>query len=106
MPKPNPREVWVVDLGMVAKVRPALILSDYPDDDALALIVVVPHTTAVRRNRWEFSCPKPFLKEGVFHLQQIQPISLPRLVRRLGSLTEHEFEPLAARLRKFLNLDG
>lgn len=28
-----PGEVWRVDLGLAAKVRPALILSDYPADD-------------------------------------------------------------------------
>jgi mRNA interferase MazF len=105
MPKPSPRETWVVDLGMVAKVRPALVLSDYPDDDELALIVVIPHTTALRGSRWEFASPKPFLKEGAFHLQQVQPVSLPRLVRRLGFLEEDEFRKLAAQLRRLLNLD-
>jgi mRNA interferase MazF len=57
--------VWRVDLGLAAKVRPCLILSDYPADDELALIVVVPHTTAVRGNRWELSISKPFLESGV-----------------------------------------
>jgi len=33
----------VVDFGLAAKVRPALILSDFPKDDELALLVVV-HT--------------------------------------------------------------
>jgi mRNA interferase MazF len=60
--------VWRVDLGLAAKVRPCLILSDYPADDELALIVVVPHTTSVRGNRWEFPVRKTFLKPGVFHL--------------------------------------
>jgi mRNA-degrading endonuclease toxin of MazEF toxin-antitoxin module len=31
-------EVWMIDLGMVAKVRPCLLLTDYPADDELALI--------------------------------------------------------------------
>jgi len=62
MKKTLPGEIWRVDFGLAAKVRPALILSDYPADDELALLVVVPHTTAVRGNRWELSVPKPFLK--------------------------------------------
>jgi len=49
-----PGEIWRVDFGLAAKVRPALVLSDYPSDDELALLVVVPHTTAIRGNRWEF----------------------------------------------------
>lgn len=74
MPRTHPGEVWVVDLGLAAKVRPCVILSDYPELDELALIVVVPHTTAVRGNRWELVIPKPFLRAGAFHLQQIQAV--------------------------------
>jgi mRNA-degrading endonuclease toxin of MazEF toxin-antitoxin module len=46
MPSFKPGEVWQVDLGYTAKVRPCLLLSRYPADDELALVVVVPHTTA------------------------------------------------------------
>jgi mRNA-degrading endonuclease toxin of MazEF toxin-antitoxin module len=52
------------------------------------LLVVIPHTTAVRGNRWELPLPKPFLNNiGVFHLQQIQLISLGYFESRLGTLT-------------------
>jgi mRNA-degrading endonuclease toxin of MazEF toxin-antitoxin module len=64
MPQANPGEVWIVDLGLAAKVRPGLILSDYPEDNELSLVIIVPHTTAVRGNRWEVSIPKTFLKTG------------------------------------------
>ena len=40
--KTLPGEVWRVDFGMAAKVRPALVLSDWPADNELALLVVVP----------------------------------------------------------------
>lgn len=53
-------------LASPPKVRPALILSDYPADNELALLVVIPHTTALRGNRWELSIPKPFLKPAHF----------------------------------------
>ena len=52
MAKFKPGEVWQVDLGLAAKIRPCLILSDYPKDNELALVVVVPHTTALRGNLW------------------------------------------------------
>ncbi len=104
MARPGPGEVWLVDLGMAAKVRPCLILSDYPSPDELALIVIVPHTTAVRGNRWEFPLPKPFLQSGAFHLQQVQPVSLPRFERRLGFLTDAEFTEVRARLAALLHL--
>ena len=38
-------------------------------------MTVVLHTTALRGNRWELDIPKPFLKSGAFHLQQVQTIS-------------------------------
>ena len=106
MPRPNRGEVWRVDLGLAAKVRPCLILSDYPGDDELALIVVVPHTTSVRGNRWEFPIRKSFLEPGVFHLQQVQPVSLPRLEWKLGALSEDEFKQLGAALIGLLRLQG
>ncbi len=106
MKRTLPGEIWRVDLGLAAKVRPAVILSDYPEDDELALLVVVPHTTAVRGTRWELNVPKPFLKSpGVFHLQQIQPISLARFEARLGVLTPDEFKRVKESLIRLLNLD-
>ena len=40
-------EVWLVDLGMTAKVRPAVILSVRVRDDERAVFALVPHTTAL-----------------------------------------------------------
>jgi mRNA interferase MazF len=76
----------------VAKVRPCLVLTDPPADDELALVTVCHHTTSLRGNRWEIAIPKPFLKEGAFHLQQINTISTIKLMRRLGELTPEEWE--------------
>ena len=101
-----PGEIWRVDFGLAAKVRPALVLSDYPADDELALLVVIPHTTAMRHNRWELSLPKPFLKPGVFHLQQIQPIPLARIDAKLGVLAPEEFKVVKQALIRLLRLQG
>ena len=101
MKSTRPGEIWRVDFGLAAKVRPALVLSDFPRDDELALLVVVPHTTAVRGNRWEISIPKAFLKQGVFHLQQI---SLARFDVPLGNLTDAELAKLRQQLATLLYL--
>src|SRR5215472_17351985 len=90
MPVVNPGEVWIIDFGMAAKVRPALLLTGTPADDELYIVTVLLHTTALRRNRWELSIPKPFLKPGAFHLQQIQTVSTIKLERKLGALTNDE----------------
>jgi mRNA interferase MazF len=106
MPKPAPGEIWRVDLGLTAKVRPCLVMSDYPAEDELALVLVIPHTTAIRGNRWEFPCRKSFLKPGAFHLQQIQPVSLSRLETKLGALMTDEFQMLGEQLARLLNLEA
>lgn len=94
----------MIDLGMVAKVRPCLLLTDYPADDELALITVLPHTTALRGNRWELAIPKPFLKPGAFHLQQVQSVSVSHLERRLGLLTTEEWNTVQNRLTDYLSI--
>ena len=95
-----------MDLGLAAKVRACLILSDYPADNELALVIVLPHTTAVRGNRWESAISKAFLESGVFHLQQVQPVSLPRLERKLGALSPEEFAQVGTALIRLLHLQG
>ena len=103
MPATNRGEVWQVDFGMAAKVRPALLLTGNPADDELDLVTVLLHTTSLRGNRWELSIPKLFLKPGAFHLQQVQSVPTVRLERRLGILNETEMnqvlDALAERLR-------
>src|SRR2546430_4822699 len=102
MPLVNPGEVWMIDFGMTAKVRPALLLTGTPADDELDIVTVLLHTTALRGNRWELSIPKPFLKPGAFHLQQVQTISTVKLERRLGALTAEEVERVRDALAKRL----
>jgi mRNA interferase MazF len=104
MPQPRAGELWIVDLGLAAKVRPCLLLTDYPRDDELALVTVLAHTTTLRNSRWEHSCPKPFLREGAFHLQQIHSIPVIKLVRRLGELTPNEMGVIRQKLRERLSL--
>jgi mRNA interferase MazF len=94
----------MIDLGMVAKMRPCLLLTDYPADDELALVTVLPHTTALRGQRWELVLPKSFLKPGAFHLQQVQSVSVARLERRLGVLSPEEWANVQDRLAAFLGL--
>jgi mRNA interferase MazF len=104
MPVVNRGEIWMVDFGMAAKVRPALLLTGAPADDELDLLTVLLHTTALRGNHWELKIAKPFLKPGAFHLQQIQTISTVKLERRLGALTEGEMKTVEAALMKRLGL--
>jgi hypothetical protein len=65
-------------------------MNDCPAEDEIAFMLIIPHTTTVRRIRWEFVCVKSFLKRGVFHLQQIRSVSLKQLEAELGALTSDE----------------
>jgi mRNA interferase MazF len=103
-PKPSRGDIWQVDMGIAGKVRPCLLLTDYPNDEDLALVTIIPHTTALRGNSWEITIEKPFLKSGAFHLQQVQSISLSKLMRRLGYLTQEEWGTIGARLALCLGL--
>jgi hypothetical protein len=49
MPSPQRGEVWLVDLGMTAKVRPALVISVPAEDIDRALATLVP-TPRARAN--------------------------------------------------------
>jgi mRNA interferase MazF len=104
MPVVNPGEVWMTDFGMTAKVRPALVLTANPAADELDLVTLLLHTTSLRGNRWELNIPKPFLKPGAFHLQQIQTVSIVKLERRLGVLTQEEMNGVLAALGKRLGI--
>lgn len=90
---------WMVDLGMAAKVGPALLLTGEPAADELDLVTVLLHTTSLRGDPWELNIPKPFLKPGTFHMQQIQTISTVKLERRLGVLTNEEMDRVRNALR-------
>lgn len=86
-------EVWVVDLGMVAKIRPALVLS-IPAVDAndRSLVTIVPHSTSVRGSRFEVNVPVKFLKAGAFDAQNLLTIPTVKLVRLLGKLTDEQLQ--------------
>ena len=94
----------MVDLGMAAKVRPALLLTGEPAADELDIVTVLLHTISVRGNPLELNIPKPFLKPGAFHLQQIQTISTVKLERRLGVLTDEEMDHVRNALKNRLAL--
>ena len=55
-------EVWIVDLGMVAKIRPCLVVSIPSDDENdRVLATLIPHTTSTRQSRFEIVIRTSFL---------------------------------------------
>ena len=77
----------MVDLGLAAKVRPAVVISIPASDADRALLTVVPHTTSPRGSRFEGTVSVPFLRAGVFDAQNLVTIPHAKLVRLLGKLS-------------------
>lgn len=101
---PQRGEVWLVDLGMVAKTRPALIISQQIEDRDRALVTIIPHTTSVRGTRFEVAQAVPFLKPGAFDTQQLVTIPTAKVVKRLGLLGANQLSQVEHRLREWLVL--
>ena len=97
-------EVWLVDLGMAAKVRPALVLSVPPADQDRALITPVPHTTSVRKSSYEAVVAVPFLKSGAFDAQGLVTVPPVRLIRRLGRLNVGQLAQVEVAVCSWLGL--
>ena len=88
MAKPKRGEVWLVDMGYAAKVRPALVFSGPVLDDERALTTVIPHTTSVRGTRFEIPTNVGWLKQGAFDVQGIGTYPTVKLMRKLGDLSD------------------
>jgi mRNA interferase MazF len=97
-------EVWLFDLGMAAKTRPALIVSVAFSDLDRAIVTVVPHTTKVRGSTFEVSVRVPFLKPGAFLVQGVSTYPTAWAIRRLGALTREQMELIMTSLANWLGL--
>ncbi len=104
MPNARRGEVWLVDLGMTAKVRPAVIFNTPFRDDERALFAIVPHTTALRGGRFEVAVKVPWLENGVFDAQGLRHIPGSVLVRRLGALDQSQMETILRSIKVWLEI--
>lgn len=104
MNRPERGEVWMVDLGLAAKVRPCLVLSIPIADEDRALVTLVPHTTSSRGSRFEVDAKVKFLRQGVFDAQNIITIPRSNLMRKLGKLSTRQMSDIEASVRSWLGL--
>lgn len=104
MPVANRGEVWLVDLGYVAKVRPCLVLSFPPSGTDRAITTIIPHTTSPRGTSFEVALSVRFLQEGVFDAQNPATISQSKFIRRLGTLTADQLKSIEDVVRSWLGL--
>jgi mRNA interferase MazF len=83
-------EVYMVDLGLAAKVRPCVVLGVPTEESDRSLVTVIPHTTAHRQSRFEIVVPVRFLRPGAFDAQGIVTVPAVRLMNHLGTLTTEQ----------------
>jgi mRNA interferase MazF len=80
--------VYLVDLGMAAKVRPCVVLSVPTEESDRSLVTVIPHTTAIRQSRFEVVVPVRFLRPGAFDAQGIVTVHTARPMNHMGTLAD------------------
>ncbi|TWU08175.1 type II toxin-antitoxin system PemK/MazF family toxin [Stieleria varia] len=103
---PSRGDVWLVDLGMAAKVRPCLVLSIPADDDNdRVLTTIIPHTTSTLDSRFEVSSNVRFLKPGAFDAQNTVTIPTVKLIRRLGRLPDTQMTRVEQTAKLWLGFD-
>jgi len=102
----NPKrgEVWLVDLGLAAKVRPCLVLSIPPTNDERVLVTVIAHTTNPRKTRFEVETNIRFLRSGVFDAQNLVTVPIATLIRKLGELDLSQISLIENTVRLWLGL--
>ena len=104
MPKAQRGEVWQIDFGLAAKVRPALVYSVPFVENERALYAVIPHTTAVRGTRFEIALRLSGLEQGVFDVQNLGAISQARLMRKVVVLIPDQIGRVDEVVRRWLGL--
>jgi mRNA interferase MazF len=105
----NPKcgEVWLADLGLVAKTRPVVVVSRNDPQPPRALVIYVPLTTQYRSSEYEVILPKlHFLRQDSFaNVQGLASIPIVRLERKLGILPDDVMLKIKQALCFTLDLD-
>ncbi len=104
MPVARRGEIWLVDLGMAQKTRPAVILSIAFLDHERAVATYVPRTTVLRGTRFEVAHQARGFEPGAFDAQGIGGVPLVKLVRNLGFLDSENLERVELAVKNWLGL--
>jgi mRNA interferase MazF len=104
MPRPKRGEVWQVELGLVAKSRPAVILG-IPTEATHQIYTYVPHTTSPLGTEFEVKLDLRFLREGSFDAQGISTVPGVKFQRKLGVLTPPQIRQIEDAVLAWLEIE-
>ena len=98
---PKLGEVWLVDMGIAGKVRPAVVMLDDAVAVERSLIVYVPVTSQNRGTALEVSLGhlRFLTKDSQANVQAIGSLPRARFERRLGALTAADLEKIRQAMR-------
>lgn len=97
-------EVWLVDLGMIQKTRPVLILSIAYKNEERALVSYVVRTTSLRGTEYKVPHQASKFLPGAFDVQSIGTVPDVKLIRRLTVCDGVTVSLVEAALKRWLGL--
>lgn len=105
------REIWWCSAGLNIGIetdgkndnfeRPMLIIKKFNSD----MVWVLPLTTKGKNNKYYLKLDYEIIKSWVI-LSQIKTISTKRLLRKIGSISEPDFEEVIFRLQNLLKIES
>src|SRR5277367_4239420 len=104
MPLDRRGEIWLVDLGMVQKTRPVVILSVAFLDHERAVVTYVPRTTSIRNTRFEVPHQARGFGPGAFDTQGLGGVPVTKLIRPLGALDATTVREVEIAVKSWLGL--
>src|SRR5437764_412115 len=104
MPSASRGEVWQVDLGMVAKARPAVVVNIPFRDDERAVYAIVPHTTTLRGGRFELEMNLRWMQIGLFDVQGMRNVPPYDLMLCLAALEPAQMEAILRATKIWLGI--
>ena len=102
---PTRGEIWLADLGMIAKTRPVLVLSVSPLDFERDLVSYVIRTTSLRETQYEIPHNHSGFKPGSFDVQSISTTVRPKFLRKLADVDSHTLSMVELALKQWLSLE-
>ena len=106
--KPKFGEVWIADLGLVAKTRPVVIISRDDPDTPRALYIYIPLTRQNRGSKYEISLGHiPWLTNETFaNVQGIGSLPLIRFEKKTGRVSKEDMTNVKRALLFACNLSS
>lgn len=104
---PKPGEIYLIDLGMAGKVRPAVVISREDPNSPRAICTFAPITSEHRDSKYEVSIGKPKLlrePESWVNVQALFSVGHEKIGRFLGRVTSDQLVAIKQALGFALDL--